>query len=122
MDDFIKILTGNVDITMVCALFFFAGIGIIINLLLHANTRNQNSKNTPQEFSIKFLLKDNWKRIILSIILIYITIRFAGVIFVFNINDDNEFYLFVAVMIGFMYDKLAEILKSRGSILKNRKI
>lgn len=120
MKDFIHFLTGNIQIAMFWALFFFAALGVTINLLLHASARDQQSPDTPVKFSLRFLLYDNWKRILLSVLLIYVTIRFASTIFVLTLDGNNELYLFVAVLIGFGYDKLAELIKKKGTLLKVR--
>ncbi len=121
MKEFLNFLTGNISMAMFCALFFFALIGASINLLLNASKRYQASPNTPKEFSLKFMLWDNWKRILLSVLLIYISIRFVSVLYEIQVTDNNELYLFIAVIIGFLYDKLGEILKNRSIILKVRK-
>ena len=51
----------------------FAVIGMIMALLGDATTRDQNSPNTPEKFSFWFLLKDNWKTIVLSVLAVLIT-------------------------------------------------
>jgi len=113
---------GNISFAMFAGLYFFALVGVAINLLMHANKRDQNSPNTPVKFSYKFLLWDNWKRIFLSILLIYVSIRFISTLFSISVEGNNELYLFSAVVIGFVYDKLAEFLKEKaGSLLKVRK-
>ena len=121
MKEFFHLFIGNIGGTMFSALFVFAMIGVAINLLLHANTRDQNSPNTPVKFSFKFLLADNWKRILLALLLIYVSIRFTSLIFAIDVTGNNELYLFSAVIIGFAYDKLGEILKEKTDFLKVRK-
>lgn len=121
MKEFTSYLIGNISIAMFCALYFFALVGVTINLLMHANSRNQKSYNTPVNFSVKFLMWDNWKRIVLAVLLIYISIRFVTKIVTINVDDNSELYLFMAVIIGFCYDKLLQLWKEKSSILKVRK-
>jgi hypothetical protein len=121
MKEFLNLFVGNMGYTMFAALFVFAMIGVAINLLMHANTRDQNSPDTPVKFSFKFLLLDNWKRILLAFLLIYVSIRFTSLLFVIDVTGNNELYLFAAVIIGFIYDKLGEMLKEKSDFLKVRK-
>jgi len=121
MKEFFNLFIGNIGGTMFSALFVFAMIGVAINLLMHANSRDQNSPDTPVKFSFKFLLQDNWKRILLGILLIYVSIRFISILFVIDVSGNNELYLFAAVIIGFIYDKLGEIIKEKSNFLKVRK-
>jgi len=120
MKEFIALLLGKASLTMFAALFFFALIGVAINLLLHATTRDQNSPNSPVKFSFRFLLWDNWKRIVLSGLLILVTIRFMSIFFDIDLVNNNEFYLFGALIVGFIFDKLGEIFKKRINFLKVR--
>lgn len=103
---------GNMDFNMFVASLLFALVGVLISLLLHATTRDQNSESTPVKFSFLFMLKDNWKRILLSIILVIVTIRFLKELTGLELN------MFFSLCIGLVYDKLAEYLKSKSDILK----
>jgi hypothetical protein len=120
MKEFASLLLGNVSLPMFFGLFFFAMIGVFINLLIHATTRDQNSPATPVKFSFRFLLWDNWKRIVLSILLIYVSIRFVSMFFAITVDGKNEYYLFAALLIGFGFDKLGELIKKKSSWLKVR--
>jgi len=120
MKEFISLLIGNISVPMFAALFIFAMIGTAINLLLHVNSRDQNSPNTPVAFSFKFMLWDNWKRIVSSLLLIFVVIRFMGVFFEIDVKN-QEFYLVGALLVGFVFDKLSEVLKQKTSFLKVRK-
>jgi hypothetical protein len=122
MKEFTQYLIGqNISIALFCALYFFALVGVAIRLLIDSLSRNKESYNTPKKYSFKFLLWDNWKRILLSILTIYLSIRFAQIIFTFNPDGNTELYLFGSGMIGLIYDHLALLLKKKTSILKVRK-
>ena len=120
MNEFISLLIGNISGPMFAALFLFSMIGVAINLLLHATTRDPSSPNTPVGFSIQFLLWDNWKRILLSVLLILVTIRFMAIFFEIDISN-REYYLFAALIVGFIFDKLGEIFKQKTTFLRVRK-
>lgn len=92
--------------------FFFAITGMLVSLLLHGANRQVEEPTTPNNFSIKFLVADNWKRIVLNILLVYITIRF------FQELTGMQLSLFFCLIIGLGYDKLAQWIKSKSSILE----
>ncbi len=116
---FLQLILGPTSPAMFAALLCFSLVGVAINLLIHSTTRDKKSPNTPYKFSIKFLLYDNWKRIVLSLLLLLVTIRFMGL--VFDVDTGNqEVYLAASVAVGFGFDKLAEIWKARSSFLKVR--
>jgi hypothetical protein len=120
MKEFILLLTGNIALSLFFALLFFAIVGVAINLLTSAAKRDQLNPATPEHFSIKFLISDNAKRIYANLLLIYVSIRFCTLIFELSI-ENKEVYLFVALLIGFCYDKLLEFWKQKSSFLKVRK-
>ena len=92
--------------------FFFAILGVAISLLLHGANRDVKEVSTPNQFSLVFLIKDNWKRIVLNLLIIFITIRFFKEITGFELS------LFFCFVIGFSYDKLLQLLKSRSDLLQ----
>jgi hypothetical protein len=120
MNEFFQLILGVTSLAMYAALLFFACVGILINLLFHSTSRDQNSPNTPVKFSFRFLLWDNWKRIILSILVILVLIRFVSFFFDFDVVNNNELYLFLALLVGMSFDKGAEILKAKTTWLKVR--
>lgn len=91
--------------------YFFAIVGVIISLLIHSNKRDVNAPTTPYKFKLTFLLLDNWKRIVLNLLLIYITIRF------FKEITGVELSLFFCLLVGIGFDKLAEWIKTKASLL-----
>lgn len=105
-------LFGPIGLNMFIASFLFAMIGVVISLLIDANYRDQNSPKTPRPFKLSFLLKDNWKRIVLSLLVILVTIRFTKEITGWDLN------MFVSLLIGVVYDKLVEYLKKKSELLQ----
>ncbi|MDD4970754.1 MAG: hypothetical protein PHT07_15110 [Paludibacter sp.] len=118
MKEFIHLVFGNFSLPMFVALYFFAVVGIALNLLNHANSRDQNSPNTPQKFSHWFLIKDNRRRLAMDIISLFITIRFMQFIINFDVTNP-EAWLIGAFFAGFGFDKGFERLQTiKGSFLK----
>lgn len=107
----IQKLIGSVDPQTFFASFLFALIGVALSLLLQTTKRDVRSDNTPFAFSWKFLLKDNIRRIIAGILIIYVAIRFYPDWFGEPMTD------FLALGVGLAIDKVAEIIKNRTNLL-----
>lgn len=106
----------------------FALIGMLMALLGDAQTRDQNSISTPQKFSFWFLIKDNWKTIILSLLAVLITLRFAPLLFSDQFTTESldkplgkEKWLLGSFFIGLAFNGLLQFLKDKSAILKVRK-
>lgn len=112
METFKSFILGGIPFVMFWAALFFSLIGVVINLLMDATTRKPETVDTPVRFSLWFLLRDNWKRILLSILLIVVTIRFCEELTGVHLN------MFVSLLIGFVFDKLSEFLKDKSDVLK----
>jgi hypothetical protein len=117
-------LLGFVSPVLFATMMLFAALGITLSLLMDAQTRDQNSPNTPRKFSFKFLLKDNWKTILTTAIAVLITLRFAPLLFPDQFKVDQsgdpkaiEWFLFGSFGIGLLYNQLVQFLKKKISIL-----
>lgn len=117
-------LLGFVEVPLFLTMLLFAIIGIALSLLMDSQKRDQNSPNTPVKFSFKFLLKDNWKTIVMSAIAVLITLRFAPLLFPDQFKVDAtgdpkavEWFLFGSFGIGLLYNQLVQFLKKKISIL-----
>jgi hypothetical protein len=118
-------LLGFIPLTMFLAMVFFATIGVIMALLIDAQKRDQTSPHTPVKFSFRFLLKDNWKTILLTAIAVLITLRFAGSVFPDQFTNEDlsspvgkEKWLFGSLLVGFLYNSLLQFLKEKSELLK----
>lgn len=73
-------LEGLTPSTLIAA-FLMALVGISLRLLLSSSKRDPASPRTPYEFSLTFLISDNAKRIYkgiaLTVIAIFVSLRFA---------------------------------------------
>jgi len=107
----IELLIGTTDTHYFLMAFFFAMVGVTISLLMHANARETVDQDKQCKFSWQTLLKNNWKRILLSLILIFCCLRFINELF------NVQLTMFWALAIGFGWDKLSQILKDKTNIL-----
>lgn len=105
-------LIGSLTFDQFFAAFLFAVIGLALSLLIQANNRDIKAPSTPVQFSYKFLIADNWRRILLSFLLIVVTIRF------FKEITGKDLSMFLSLGIGFGLDKIAELLKNQLSIFQ----
>ena len=95
--------------------FLFALFGLWLSLSLQANKRDPNASTTPFHFTWAFLLSDNVKRIVTSLALIYVAIRFSKEMFGLEMND------WKAVVTGLGLDKLSEVIKNNWSALQENR-
>lgn len=114
MKEFISILLGDQSLSFFLAMLFFALLGAFLSLLLQANTRRVHSSKSPIQFSWNFLFSDNARRLLAGLILIFIALRFTTDLFGLEINA------FWALAIGFVNDKIAEVLKTKTNLLGNK--
>ena len=85
--------------------YLIAVIGALIMLRFEAAKRDKSSKNTPYQFSAWFLFRDNAMRILTSLLLIYVGIRFSNLIF------GSEVTFYTALGIGASLDKISGWVK-----------
>lgn len=111
MNKFYSIVTGETPTDVFLGFGFFAILGIALSLLWHTNKRDPESPCTPTRFSWLFMLRDNGKRILASLITVYVCLRFTPEIFNVTLND------FWAFVIGLGFDKLSEYVKEKTSLL-----
>lgn len=118
-------LLGFIPGEMFAYMVFFAAVGIAIALLADSTRRNPESKSTPTKFSTWFLIKDNWKTILLTVLVVLGTLRFAGSLFPGQFIDaelssplGTEKWLFGSMTIGILYNTLLQRLKEKAEILK----
>lgn len=111
MNNFYNVLTGKTEPDVFMGFCFFAILGIALSLLWHTTERDVNSSRTPSKFNWIFMLQDNVKRILASVITVYACLRFTPEILSVQLND------FWAFAIGLGFDKLAEFIKNKTSLL-----
>lgn len=115
MENFINAILGTTTPSTFAVLFFFALFGAILSLLLQTTSREVKSPGSPIHFSWSFFIEDNWKRFLTGIMLIFVALRFTPELFGVEINE------FWALAIGFLNDKLAQVIKDKTNILGKKK-
>jgi hypothetical protein len=102
---FFHSLLGNIE-PMTFLLFLIWGmIGIFVNILIHASGRDVRTDYSPLQFSWTYLIKDNWKRGLLGIFLLIVSIRFSNEIL------GVETTAFASFWIGLTSHKLINIFR-----------
>lgn len=109
---FTQYILGDSSMAFIAAMLFYCILGLIASLLLNATDRNPASAGTPREFNLWFLIKDNHKRILVSLVLIVVLLTVGADLFDINLNKTTCFLL------GFQLDKLAQAIKNRSSLLQ----
>lgn len=88
--------------------------GALVNLGLDSTERDPNSPRTPENFNLIFLLKDNWKRLGLIVLLSLVFPLLAPEIG-YQITSVNAFSA------GFVHDRILQAMKNKftGLQVKN---
>ena len=95
---------------------FWAGIGVLLSLLLNANQRSVNNNNMQMAFCWKFLFTSNYKRILISFLLILVSIRFSKQLIGL---EQNAFSSFV---IGLCSDHLGKALQLKILVMRDKQL
>lgn len=97
-------------------------------LLIDSTKRDQASKSTPVKFSFWFLIKDNWKTILLTALAVLVSLRFAPILFPDQFSSENlssplgtDKWLFGSLLIGLLYNTLLQIWKQKADFLKAKR-
>lgn len=107
MYEFFKIIFGNYSWIEIAGFSWFFIIGYIIYGLIEVSGRDVKSKNTPQKWSWKFWVNDNFKRYITTFLVTYVMFRF------YIEFSGHVFTYFEALMMGLLGDGIAATLKKR---------
>jgi hypothetical protein len=111
---FFKYILGNTEPALFAACIVFAGLGILLVLLLGTNLRDKTSVESPQKFSWNYLMSDNARRIYSSALATIITLRFMPELTGWSLSMFNAF------VIGTMWDGIALFIKQKTSLLDPR--
>lgn len=106
----LAIITGGKSFGYYIAGFFFSFLAIVLSLRIHSKTRDVYSKNTPVKFSWRFLLWDNTKRMVATLITMFLLFR------VFDFSSVVSM-IGVGFAVSFGLDKMIELLMDHTSIL-----
>jgi hypothetical protein len=93
------------------AAFVFALIGHFLVLVGGTQFRDPKSGESPHDFSWKYLLRDNAKRISYVLLLIVVSLRFMPDLFNFQVTAWGGF------LVGVGLDGIALVIKQKTKIL-----
>lgn len=82
INEAIGIITGGKTGGYYLAGFFFAFLGIMLSLYQSSRSRDKLSPNTPLKFSLTFLIWDNLKRVVITLIVMFILFRILDLSYV----------------------------------------
>jgi hypothetical protein len=74
MKEFISIILDGIEPIMFWVYYFFAFLGVVTYLVIDLWNRNEESERTPLAFDWNFWIKDNWLRVVLTLVLAPIVI------------------------------------------------
>jgi len=103
-------ILGSNDHALLAASFIYAIVGHCLILLLGTTLRDPNSPNSPKDFSLKYLLYDNFKRISTVVLLIVVALRFSPDLLGRQLSE------FTGFLIGIGLDGIALLLKQKTKI------
>lgn len=119
MQEFKEILLGNASPALFAAAMLFALLTAGAMALFRVKKRDVSSERTPEKFSWTFFWSDNFKQILGTFILIFLTIRVA------QYWLKAEWAVYGAVIIGLISDQLALLflkIKDRATQFLSKKI
>lgn len=109
-------ILGPGDPAFFIAAIIFACFGIILSLLIDAAKRDYSNPSTPDQFSWKFMLKDNLIRLIRNALIVFVSIRFSREII------GAEITMYLSFLIGLGLDKVIKFivnLRATGPTIPN---
>ncbi len=77
----------------------------LYHTFLDVKGRNVNSSATPIKFNFLFLLKDNWKRYLTTILIIFVQIKF------YKELNGVDLTAYTALLLGFTSDGISDFAK-----------
>ncbi len=113
--DFLQHILGDFTLGSWLAYFAFALIGVMIYSYNDVKNRSVPSKRSPIKFSWLFFLKDNVKKFIMTMLLIYIQFRFYEQLSGSPMND------YAAFLMGFTADGLSGMSKKQTEKLVGKR-
>lgn len=116
MNEFKQLILGDLSVAYYLAALVFSGLAILLSMWIGSAKRDVASGSTPKEYSLRFLVWDNFKRIVVGLIAMFFIYRFTSSLI------GRALSMEVAVGVGFFItvglDQLIGWLKQKFSILQ----
>lgn len=111
MNEFKELILGDVSIATYAAAFFFSFIVIFLNVIIVSLNKYKKAEGTPEKWSFSFAMIDNAKRMIATMMMMFLFYRFASTIIAKELS--MEWAVGVGIGITFGLDKMMGWLKSK---------
>ena len=111
MEELKQILLGTVSLSQIVGFGFWMLLAGITHMFYDYSERDVSSKATPEKLSLKFWWLDNWKRVVLNLLVTIIILRFSKQLFGDSMNA------FMALIIGFNIEQIIAGLKKKMTSL-----
>jgi hypothetical protein len=105
MEKFLVQLLGSTDLPTYAAAYLFALMGAIVMLLIASQKRDKLSETTPYKFNFLFLIRDNFRRLLIGLFITFFAFRFADYFFSLKLT------MWLAVLIGAFNDQVVGIFE-----------
>lgn len=112
MNEFVESIIGTTAPAKMLGMVIFIALGWALAILQDTNTRNVNSTATPAQFSWRFFFLDNIKRIALTLIIVFVQLRFFEQLTGQPLNE------YTAFLLGFSSDCVSAMGKRNSKILQ----
>ena len=115
MKEFISIILDGITPVYFWVYYFFSFLGVVTYLVIDLWNRNEKSERSPEAFDWKFWVKDNWMRVVLTLILSPI------VIVLFQEITETGISIWGAFTLGLSMDVIIAQLKKLRARFKSIK-
>lgn len=116
MNELQSYILGELSVAYYLAAGFFCLLAILISLYDHSRKRDVNSTRSPRHFSWGFLIWDNAKRIVTTLLVMFLIFRFSPVVV------GKPLSMEIAVGVGFLLslglDKVIQWLRDKFNLFK----
>ena len=107
MNEIFEVIFGAYSWIQLFGFTWFLVIGYIIYGLNENTLRDKLGTKTPRKWKLKFWIKDNWRRYLVTLLSTYIMFRF------YNQMIGHEFTNYEALMMGLIGDGIGAMAKTR---------
>lgn len=104
-------LLGNLSVVSFQVYLIYAYFGVILNVISDIIRRKPDSSSSPKKFTFQYWWEDNWRRLLISIVLVPIAVLVAEEFM------DSPLTKLEALGIGLAAEHLLELIKRKTKIL-----
>jgi hypothetical protein len=108
LKEYLTLIFGGASPAYIAAAWTFAVLGVLLSLRLHIISRDVPSARTPIRWSWRFFFLDNTKRLLTTLALIFIALRFCQDLIGIQLT------MWFSFVIGLGLDKIAQFLKNQN--------